>query len=50
MKMMGSVFANIESLDDDDDLNDDLNEMRNVGGYKDDRKQLSIPTIQESQR
>merc|ERR1712176_440018 len=52
MKMMGSVFANIESLDDDDDddLNDDLNERRNVGGYKDDRKQLSIPKIQEPQR
>merc|ERR1719367_590074 len=50
MKMMGSVFANIESLDDDDHNDDDELERRNVGGYKDDRKQLSIPTIQESQR
>jgi len=51
MKMMGSVFADIESLDDDDDKDDDDElERRNVGGYKDDREQLSIPTIQESQR
>ena len=41
MKMMGSLFENIESLDDDND---------DVGGYKDDREQLNIPTIQKSQR
>ena len=41
--MMGSLFENIESLDDYED-NDD------VGGYKDDREQLNIPTIQKSQR
>merc|ERR1711862_671964 len=45
MKMMGSLFENIESLDDDNyDYNDD------VGGYKNDREQLNIPTIQKSQR
>ena len=45
MKMMGSLFENIESLDDDNyDDNDD------VGGYKNDREQLNIPTIQKSQR
>merc|ERR1712012_778695 len=49
--MMGSMFANIESLDDDDNNKDDDElERRNVGGYEDDREQLSIPTIQESQR
>ena len=42
-KMMGSLFEKIESLDDNDDDND-------VGGYKDDREQLNIPTIQKSQR
>merc|ERR1719367_1467273 len=44
MKMMGSLFENIESLDDNKDDNDD------VGGYKNDREQLNIPTIQKSQR
>ena len=45
MKMMGSLFENIESLDDNNyDDNDD------VGGYKNDREQLNIPTIQKSQR
>ena len=42
--MMGSLFENIESLDDNDDDYDE------VGGYKDDREQLNIPTIQKSQR
>ena len=42
--MMGSVFANIESLDDYNDDNDDV-----VRGYKDDREQLNVPTIQKSQ-
>ena len=43
--MMGSLFENIESLDDNNyDDNDD------VGGYKNDREQLNIPTIQKSQR
>ena len=42
---MGSLFENIESLDDNNyDDNDD------VGGYKNDREQLNIPTIQKSQR
>ena len=41
MKTMGSLFENIESLDDDN---------YDVGGYKDDREQLNIPTIQKSQR
>lgn len=45
MKMMGSLFENIESLDDDND--DDYDD---VGGYKDDREQFNIPTIQKSQR
>ena len=44
-KMMGSLFENIESLDDDND--DDYDD---VGGYKDDREQFNIPTIQKSQR
>ena len=44
-KMMGSLFKNIESLDDDNDVDYD-----DVGGYKDDREQLIIPTIQKSQR
>merc|ERR1712112_99236 len=43
-KMMGSLFEKIESLDDNDDDYDE------VGGYKDDREQLNIPTIQKSQR
>ena len=43
--MMGSLFENIESLDDDND--DDYDD---VGGYKDDREQFNIPTIQKSQR
>ena len=42
-KMMGSLFENVESLDDYED-NDD------VGRYKDDTEQLNIPTIQKSQR
>ena len=42
--MMGSLFQNIELFDDDDNDYDD------VGGYKDDREQLNIPTIQKSQR
>ena len=41
--MMGSLFENVESLDDSEN-NDD------VGGYKDDTEQLNIPTIQKSQR
>ena len=41
--MMGSLFENVESLDDYED-NDD------VGRYKDDTEQLNIQTIQKSQR
>ena len=47
--MMGSLFMfeNIESFDDD---NYDDYDYDDVGGYKDNREQLNVPTIQKSQR